>query len=535
MNIDIKTYCEKIRGCFLGKNIGGTLGAPFEGKRGVLDIDYYTHDLSMGVLPNDDLDLQLVWLIAAERYGRAVNAEILAQYWLTYIVADWVEYGNGKNNLRAGLPIGESNRHENSFMNSCGCFIRSEIWACLAPGRPDIAVKYAFEDGIIDHADEGLYGEIFMAAAESAAFVIKDIRKLIEIALSYIPKQSDTAKAILLAIECYDKGLTWKEARKKILESFPSGFGLYNLGSYVTEYVTPKDDDIREDCNCWGYDAPANVAITVMAAIYGEGDFSKAVCIATGCLEDADCTAGSVGAIYGIMFGPECIDEKWLAPIGDEIKTVSIDRTKKSEYVNRFPTTVSELTDRIIRLMPSFMNEDYNPATGVIEVTDPRTAAAKRFKSAYTKDKIVTDEEFIERLFEDDSTSNLYHKLTSTEKRVLRNSGIIKSNCLVEAIMVPDDGYEIKAETEKTFTMYFENIHVNQQWLNIKIGFPEEWESHSKEVSLFLYENYPNRYDTVKVSFIPKNLTKNRYDIPVSISVVGRNIELNTKIVFFVK
>ena len=55
------------------------------------------------------------------------------------------------------------------------------------------------------------------------------------------------------------------------------------------------------------------------------------------------------------------------------------------------------------------------------------------------------------------------------------------------------------------------------------------------ELSRFLYENYPNRYDAVKVSFIPKNLTKNRYDIPVSISVVGRNIELNTKIVFFVK
>jgi len=535
MNMDIKTYCEKIRGCFLGKNIGGTLGAPFEGKRGVLDIDYYTHDLSMGVLPNDDLDLQLVWLIAAERFGKSVNSEILAQYWLTYIVADWVEYGNGKNNLRTGLPIGQSNRHENCFKDSCGCFIRSEIWACLAPGRPDIAVKYAFEDAIIDHADEGLYGEIFMAAAESIAFVVKDIRKLIEIALSYIPKESNMAKAILLAVECYDKSLTWKEARKKILENFRCGFGLYNLGSYVTDYVTPKDDDITEGPDCWGYDAPANVAITVMAAIYGEGDFSKAVCIATGCMEDADCTAGSVGAIYGIMYGPECIDEKWLAPIGDQIKTISIDQTKKSPYVNRFPSTVSALTERITKLMPTFMSEDFNPLTGVIEITDPRTAMANKFKPVNMQIKSVPDEDFVDNLFEDESTTDLYRKLSNVEKLVLRNSGIVKSNCMIEAVLVPDNGYEIKAETEKSFTIHLENIHVNQQWLNIKVGFPEEWESFSKEVSLCLYENYPNRYDTYKVSFVPKNLTKNRYDIPVSISISGRNIELNTKIVFFVK
>ena len=80
MNLDIKTYKDKVKACFLGKNIGGTLGAPFEGKRGAIDLDYYTHDLSQGVLPNDDLDLQLVWLSAAERHGVAVNAEILAEY-----------------------------------------------------------------------------------------------------------------------------------------------------------------------------------------------------------------------------------------------------------------------------------------------------------------------------------------------------------------------------------------------------------------------------------------------------------------------
>ena len=60
MNISFETYKDKVRGCWLGKNIGGTLGAPLECIRGVYDVDYYLHDLNLGVLPNDDLDLQLI-------------------------------------------------------------------------------------------------------------------------------------------------------------------------------------------------------------------------------------------------------------------------------------------------------------------------------------------------------------------------------------------------------------------------------------------------------------------------------------------
>ena len=172
-------YRDKVRACWLGKNIGGTLGAPFECIRGVYDLDYYTHDLSLGVLPNDDLDLQLAWLHAAETYGKNVNADVLAEYWLSYIVPDWSEYGACKNNLRYGLQPPLSGWYHNHNKDSCGSFIRSEIWACLAPGHPEIAVKYAYEDAICDHADEGVYGELFCAALQSAAFVETDIEKLV--------------------------------------------------------------------------------------------------------------------------------------------------------------------------------------------------------------------------------------------------------------------------------------------------------------------------------------------------------------------
>ena len=77
MVLDFKTYRDKVLGCWTGKNIGGVFGAPFEGLRQFNDATFYVQDLSMGPPPNDDLDLQIVWLAAVERYGRNVNGAIL--------------------------------------------------------------------------------------------------------------------------------------------------------------------------------------------------------------------------------------------------------------------------------------------------------------------------------------------------------------------------------------------------------------------------------------------------------------------------
>jgi len=64
------------------------LSAPFEGQRRVLDVEFYTQDLSGDPPANDDLDLQLVWLNAVEKFGRQVNAEILGEYSLSFITPD---------------------------------------------------------------------------------------------------------------------------------------------------------------------------------------------------------------------------------------------------------------------------------------------------------------------------------------------------------------------------------------------------------------------------------------------------------------
>ena len=288
---------DKILGCFNGKNVGGTLGAPLEGKNGFFDIEYFLQpNIEGNPQPNDDLDLQISSLNAVRRFGRNVNAEILAEYYNIFVIPSWAEYGIGKSNLRRGIPTPISGYHSNRYKDSCGSFIRSEIWACLCPGHPEMATRYAYFDSSIDHADEGTYGEVFWAAMQSAAFVESDIKKLIDIGLSYIPKESELHKGISLVVNCYESGKSYEAARDIVFREIP--------GAFSYQHTKLKDIKLTEyKPSPAGFDAPQNIAIAILGLLYGEGDFGKSMLLAVNCGEDADCSAGSLAATLGIILG----------------------------------------------------------------------------------------------------------------------------------------------------------------------------------------------------------------------------------------
>ena len=181
---------DRILACWVGKNIGGTIGTPYEGKQELFDVKGFA--VKPGEpLPNDDLDLQLVWLRAMDELGpENVNANTLGEYWLSYIGPHWNEYGNGKANLRRGFfpPLsGELNNE--AWKHSNGAWIRTEIWACLYPLQVEKAIRYAFTDACVDHGyGEGSNAALFIAAMESTAFAVSDIQTLLQIGLSKIPE-----------------------------------------------------------------------------------------------------------------------------------------------------------------------------------------------------------------------------------------------------------------------------------------------------------------------------------------------------------
>ena len=333
---------NKILGCWLGKSIGGTLGMPYECCTDMQDVHGYKN-ASGEPVPNDDLDLQLIWLRAVQDKGIAnVNAKVLGEYWLNFIPPHWNEYGICKSNMRAGLiPPLSGECYNDLWRNSNGAWIRSEIWACLAPGCPDIAIKHAYEDACVDHGGgEGTYAALFTAAVQSAAFVISDRDELIKIGLSKIPSDCRVAKSINIVLDAYKKGKTWQEARKAVVDDSA------DLG--------------------W-FQAPANVAFVIIGWMYGEGDFGKSICTAVNCGDDTDCTGATLGATLGIILGKNAIPKKWAEPIGERVVTIAIDKGSCADRV--FPGTLDELTKQVMELVGHSLHAE----KGGVEIVDGKT------------------------------------------------------------------------------------------------------------------------------------------------------------------
>ncbi|NLF40306.1 ADP-ribosylglycohydrolase family protein [bacterium] len=312
-----KEYLDKVYACWLGKNIGGTLGAPYECKKYTHDLTYYDPVPDKSA-PNDDLDLQLVWLVMLENEGLPPRLATFGRYWKTFLHKyPWNEYGFCNRNLARGLTPPVSGWFENCFVDEMGSPIRSELWACIAPADPQTAASLAWMDSAMDHAGgEGTHGEMFWAAVESAAFVIDDPVELIRIGLAMIPPACNISRVIREALWCWRHGVRYDDARERI------------TSIYATE----------QPCH-----AAANHGFTVLGLLYG-ASFGDKLCKTVNCGYDTDCTGATLGALLGIMGGTACIPAAWSRPVGTRIvlHPFTIDCG--------VPKTLKELTARTGRL-----------------------------------------------------------------------------------------------------------------------------------------------------------------------------------------
>ncbi|MBQ5794107.1 MAG: ADP-ribosylglycohydrolase family protein, partial [Clostridia bacterium] len=180
-------YLDKVYGCFLGKTVAGTMGAPYEGIKMPLELQFKPEMINT-MLPNDDLDLQVLWLDAVKQYGEDFTSYDLQKVFCENCDYSPGEYAIMRKNYEKGIYPPESGRFCNDFyIQGMGCPIRSEIWACLYPAQPGKAADMSARDGCLDHEGESVYAERFFAALESAAFYESDLDKLIDIALCEIP------------------------------------------------------------------------------------------------------------------------------------------------------------------------------------------------------------------------------------------------------------------------------------------------------------------------------------------------------------
>ncbi len=328
MKIDRKRFRDKVMGCWLGKNAGGTLGEPLEekfGRKEMFQIDWYPF-LPEGGIPNDDLELQLIWLQQLRKKGPGLTAADLVEAWTDCVAYNFDEYGLCKENMQKGLQPPVCGWHNNAFKDCMGSPIRSELWACVAPGCPELAAWYAYQDAIVDHGGgESVYGEIFNAVLESCAFVNDNKFELLDAALASIPASSLTYQCVKRTIDNYHSGMKYEENRNDLVEAFYHPVAQYS---------------------------PLNLGFQTIGWLYGE-DFGDAICKAVNCGWDTDCTAATLGAILGIIGGASALPEKWIEPLGYEIAT---NMTTGGIRNLTAPTDIRELTEVVCKEAERVLN-----------------------------------------------------------------------------------------------------------------------------------------------------------------------------------
>lgn len=296
MNMHFDAYLKKLHGCFTGKAVGGTLGMPMEGYIGTKDISYYD-PVPTSMLANDDLDLQVVWVEVIRRCGLPVNRRDLADGWLRHMKALPDEYGVVIRNLRTGLFPPLSGYYDNKFYAGMGSAIRTELWAGLAPGDPELAVKLSREDACCDHYADGVEASAFLAAVESAAYTENDRTKLIETGLHFTEPGGRLYKMFTETIKW------WVELRD------PLGVRERILKKYFVQNWT---------------DVGINLSFILIGWLAGDEEtepsskISRALCTVAGLGHDGDCTAATLGSILGILY-PDAFEKRWTDPLGDDL------------------------------------------------------------------------------------------------------------------------------------------------------------------------------------------------------------------------
>ena len=289
MKIDYKNYYDKVLACWTGKSLGGIVGAPYECHKQFKKTEI--KDLWPKILyPNDDLDIQVVYLEALQEHGVFIDSQILADYWKEHCFYTCCEYGVFIDNYEHKIMPPYSGTWNNDFYHSSmGCPIRSEIWGIICAGNPLLAAEYAAMDGCLDHSQESIQIEQFLSAAASMAFFETDLHTLLQKSLAVIPSDCKAAEICRFTRDVCSNTADVYQAWLKIIRRY----GHRNATI-----------------------AQTNFALTLMALLMGDRDFRKVMQICVQAGWDADCTAATAGALVGLLFGTVVLPQDWCNKMG---------------------------------------------------------------------------------------------------------------------------------------------------------------------------------------------------------------------------
>jgi hypothetical protein len=315
---------DKIKGGWAGQTIGVVYGAPVEFKyQGSLIDDQlnipwnehyvkYWWDKKPGLF--DDIYTDLNFVKAFEKHGLNASSDSIAHHWsnTAYHLAH-ANQASRYNILNGIMPPASGFWKNNPHADDIDFQIEADFIGLMAPGMVNAATEIADRVGHVMNSGDGWYGGVFVSAMYSLAFVSDDPVYIVEQAAQTIPAGTKFHDCIADVIKWHkqypnDWKQTWFEVQKK-----------WNL-----DVGCPKGAFLG-----FNIDAKINSAYVAIGMLYGNGDFTKSIDIATRCGQDADCNPATVGGVLGVMLGYDKIPDFWLKPL-QEIENDNFENTDVS-------------------------------------------------------------------------------------------------------------------------------------------------------------------------------------------------------------
>lgn len=248
---------------------------------------------------DDDTNYVVLDQIIIEKYGKNFTAANVAEAWLdyqkknAYCTAERVAFVNFVN----GYKPPYSATYKNPYREWIGAQIRGDYYGYIFPGDPERAAEAAFKDASISHVKNGIYGEMFVAAALAVAACTDNMIEIIKGGLAYVPATSRFYEEVYSVVNMYEQGLAADEVFAYIHEKYDeyTGYGWCHTNS--------------------------NAMIVAASLLFGNGDYGKSICLAVETGFDTDCNGATVGSIFGMAHGIKSIPEYWTKPINDKLET----------------------------------------------------------------------------------------------------------------------------------------------------------------------------------------------------------------------
>lgn len=352
--VDAGRLRARLKGAWLGRTVGNTMGKPVEGmnRREVrlyleaggawpqtgyvplvdpvpAGIRWIHPDGPVSALGtfadvprDDDIDWTILGLFMLERYGRDLATEDVAREWLDRLpftqtfTAERAAY----RNLLLGKPIPETATFGNPYREWIGALIRADIFGYVHAGDPASAAVAALVDARLSHTRNGIYGEMWAAALIAAALATNDARVAISRSLGVVPTGSRLYEAIRGILDLHATGIDHDGA----LDWIDARLGHYNWVATVN-----------------------NAAIIAAGLLWGTG-FTDAVAKTIAAGADTDSTAATTGSVYGALHGAGAVPSELVGTTHVHVRSAvrGFDRI-----------TIDELTDRTLALVESFRSD----------------------------------------------------------------------------------------------------------------------------------------------------------------------------------